>query len=197
MNVRSRVSLLALAAVLSMATGASAAEADNPAAAPPAVADQELDEILVRGTRVREAIAAAEDEFFELYNTLNKDDDYSASCVFIAIGDTQIRSHMCIPGFMADAMADQVYFAEQCRASADLGAPVPCYTPPTPQQVLIERSGGYASNLMKVIRSDERLGRMAGNLDNLYYELVAIQQQYVRVKDASAPAGPGQGPRTR
>ena len=181
-------------------TGTWAAEgaaASVPAASGNGQAVAELDEIMVRGSRIREAIAAAEDEFFVLYNTLNKDDDYSASCVFIPLGDTQIRSHLCIPGFMADAMADQVYFAEQCRISAgDVGA-APCYTPPTPQEVLTERSRGYANNLMKVIRSDARLGQMAGNLDNLYHELVSIQQQYFKVKAERGPARPSQGPRAQ
>jgi hypothetical protein len=196
MRVTIRNVHLTIAALLSMAAtvGSHAADGNSrssAAAAADSQAVQELDEILVRGTRVRDAIAAAEDEFFLLYNSLNKDDDYSASCVFIPLGDTQIRSHICIPGFMADALADQVYFAEQCRASAVDGVAAPCYTPPTPQQVLTERSRSYANNLMKVIRSDERLGRMAGNLDNLYLELASIQQQYLKVRAGSAATPPG------
>ncbi len=197
MQVTIRKLPLTIAALLSIAaaTGTYAADIGAPDATAASGSDpttQELDEIMVRGTRVREAIATAEDEFFMLYNSLNKDDDYSASCVFIPLGDTQIRSHICIPGFMADAMADQVYFADQCRAAARDLAAAPCYTPPSPQDVLTERSKSYANNLMKVIRTDERLGRMAGNLDTLYHELNSIQQQYVKVRTERAPA---QGPR--
>jgi hypothetical protein len=47
---------------------------------------------------------------------------------------------------------------------------------------------------MKVIRSDERLGRMAGNLDDLYHELVSIQQRYLELKSGRAPV---QGPRVQ
>jgi len=200
MQVTIRKFRLTLTALLSIAaaTGTYAADSGAPnatAASGSEPAAQELDEIMVRGTRVREAIATAEDQFFVLYNSMNKDDDYSASCVFIPLGDTQIRSHICIPGFMADAMADQVYFSEQCRASARDLAAAPCYTPPTPQDVLTERSRSYANNLMKVIRTDERLGRMAGNLDNLYHELASIQQQYVKVRTERGPARPSQGPR--
>jgi hypothetical protein len=151
---------------------------------------QELEEILVRGKRLRELIAEAEDDFFALYNRLNKDDDYSTSCIYVNTDtDTQIRSRLCIPGFMADALADQVYFQEQCQSpgqdeEGNDYPPPPCYTPPPPQLVLMERSAQYANNLMKVIKSDDRLGSMAGNLDDLYRELVGIQQQYIRVKTA-------------
>jgi len=194
------------AALLTAAMGcgayAAAAAPNAPAAPLDAQQYQQLDEIMVRGTRVREAIANAEDEFFGLYNSLNKDDDYSASCVFLPLdGTTQIKSHICIPGFMADAMADQVYFSQQCQASPGFVAATPCYTPPTPQQVLSERSGVYANHLMKVVRSDPRLGQMAGNLDNLYHELVSIQQQYINVRTTGdpqrAPVSPAQGPRQK
>jgi hypothetical protein len=199
MNVRIWNIRLGIAAALCIAAAGTTLAAEGPPVAGTAASNagrpaQELDEIVVRGTHVREAIAEAEDEFFSLYNTLNKDDDYSASCVFIPLGDTQIRSHICIPGFMADAMADQVYFAAQCKSSAGVSTAAPCYTPPTPQAVLTERSRSYANNLMKVIRSDERLGRMAGNLDDLYHELVSIQQRYLELKSGRAPV---QGPRVQ
>ena len=129
MNVTIRNLRPGIAALLCMAaaTGTYAAEEDA-ASATDSQQVQELDQIMVRGTRVREAIANAEDEFFALYNTVNKDDDYSASCVFIPLGDTQIRSHICIPGFMADAMADQLYFADQCRAAAGGAGTTACNT---------------------------------------------------------------------
>ena len=192
-----RLTFTALVCVTAAGIVQAAAEpaGNGPSALASDTAIQELDEILVRSMRVREAIATAEDEFFSLYNTLNKDDDYSTSCVFIPIGDTRIRSHICIPGFMADAMADQIYFASQCKTlGGDLSASA-CYTPPSPQAVLTQRSTPYANHLMKVIRSDERLGQMAGNLDNLYHELVSIQQRYIDVKTGRVPTGPNQGPR--
>jgi hypothetical protein len=195
MNVISRNLRLGVAALLcaAAASGTYAAE-ESVAVAGDAQQVQELDQIMVRGTRVREAIANAEDEFFALYNTLNKDDDYSASCVFIPLGDTQIRSHICIPGFMADALADQVYFADQCRTLGGDQAAAACYTPPPPQAVLSDRAKPYANHLLKVIRSDDRLGRMAGNLDDLYHELGSIQQRYMELKSARSPV---QGPRVQ
>ena len=180
---------LAVATTLSIgiSTPARAAEA-APAASVPITQVQELDEILVRGKNIRDAIADAEDEFFLLYNKLNKDDDYSTSCIYVNTDtDTQIKSRLCIPGFLADALADQVYFQQQCQSpgqdeEGNDYPPPPCYSPPPPQLVLMERSKDYANNLMKVIKTDLNLQRMAGNLDKLYYELLGVQQQYIKVK---------------
>ena len=195
---------LATLACLAVATGASAAEVavrDSVAAASrnePQI--QELDEVLVRGGRLRDAIVDAEDDFFKLYNQLNKNSDFTTSCIFASVqADSQIKSRFCIPGFMADAMADQVYFSEQCKAAAGSPAGTTCYTPPTPQQVLMERKLEYANYMMKVIRSDPRLGDKAGHLDDLYHELVSVQQQYIKIKAVgSAGRAPSQstvGPR--
>ena len=185
---------LALAAALSLglatAHAASPAPTAGAATEPPIGEVQELDEILVRGKKLRDLIADAEDEFFALYNKINKDDDYSTSCIYVNLDAyTQIKSRMCIPGFFADALADQVYFQQQCQSrgqdeDGNNYAPPPCYTPPPPQLILTQRQGDYAKNLMKAIKSDLNLERMAGNLDRLYYELVSVQQQYIKVKSA-------------
>lgn len=153
---------------------------------------EELDEILVRGRSLIREIADAEDGFFKLFNNLNKDDDYDTSCVYLALdAGSQIKSRTCIPGFVADAMADQVYFAEQCKAPVDEAgnqlSPPPCFTPPPPQLVLLERSDAYAAHLLKMIRSDPRLGDMAGRLDNLYTELNSVQRKYIKVKTDQMP----------
>lgn len=194
---------LMLTALLSLATAPAFAATEDAAATPttaaaastasPAEAPlEELDEILVRGQSLTRAIADAEDDFFKLYNNLNKDDDYDTSCVYLALDpSSRITSRTCIPGFVADAMADQVYFAEECKASQDAEgnqqSPPPCYTPPPPQLVLMERSERYAAHLMKMIRSDPRLGQMAGRLDDLYYELNSVRQKYVKVRTDQMP----------
>jgi hypothetical protein len=200
MNLATKAFCLTLATFLSAGLVTTAGAADAAPAAAGATAQtpinqvQELDEILVRGKRLRDAIADAEDDFFALYNKLNKDDDYSTSCIYVNTDpDSQIKSRLCIPGFLADALADQVYFAEQCQSpgqdeDGNDFPPPPCYTPPPPTLVLQERSKDYANNLKKVIKSDDRLGSMAGNLDNLYHELVGVQTQYLKVKAAELQA---------
>jgi hypothetical protein len=211
MNVAMKAFCLALCLTLSarMATTASAADAAPAAAgaaAPPPINQvQELDEILVRGKRLRDAIADAEVDLFALYKIINKVDDYITSCIYINLDpDPEIKSRMCIPGFMADALADQVYFAQQCQSpgrdeNGNDVPPPPCYTPPPPQLVLTQRAKDYANNMLKIIRTDDRLGKMAGNLDGLYMELLQVQQQYIKVKGAEGQskesADPAQGSR--
>ncbi len=215
-HLGTRTLSLTLAAMLSlgMATCARAAEAAAPAAAPaeqakpPIEEVQELDEIVVRGKTLRDLIADAEDVFFQAFNKSNKDDDFDTSCVYVTLDSTSsIKSRMCIPGFYADALADQVYFQQSCLTETmedDEGnktefAGTSCYTPPSPQAVLAERGKEYANHMMRVIRSDPKLGDMAGRLDELYYELLDVQKQYMKVKGIAipdnTPAKPAEGPR--
>jgi hypothetical protein len=110
---------LGIAALLSgaAATPVLAADAVPPTQAPAAAAEplEELDQIVVRGESIIKAIADAEDNFYALYNKLDKDDDYHTSCVYLQLdARSQIRSRVCIPGFVADAMADQASFAAAC-----------------------------------------------------------------------------------
>ena len=54
--------------------------------------------------------------------------------------------------------------------------------------------------MLRVIRTDPKLGDMAGNLDKLYFELLGVQRQYLRVKGITAApekdaAKPAEGPR--
>jgi hypothetical protein len=203
---------LTLAAMLylGVAANAGAAEATPPAAAAkqPIGEVLELDEIVVRGTSLRDAIADAEDNFFVLFNKVNKDDDFDTNCVYVTLDSlSSIRSRMCVPGFYADALADQVYFQQSCLSDTmtdDEGNEtvfdaVGCYTPPSPQAVLGERAREYANHMLRVIRTDPKLQSLAGNLDDLYYELLDVQKQYLKVKSASqtekAPAAPAEGPR--
>jgi hypothetical protein len=79
---------------------------------------QELDEVVVRGERLRDVIIKAEDEFYKLYNQLNKNDKYDVSCPQLNIspdGGSRINSRMCLPGFVADAIADFAVYKISCE----------------------------------------------------------------------------------
>lgn len=80
---------------------------------------QELDEVIVRGKRLTEAIADAEDEFFSLFNKLNTDDDYDTHCVNLNVDtsnrNSRLTTRLCIPGFLADAMADTADWKVRCE----------------------------------------------------------------------------------
>jgi len=82
----------------------------------PAASEQELAEITVHGKRLQQAITDAEDNFYQLYNKVDKDDKYHTSCVYLTLDrDTKIQRRVCIPGFVADAMADWAVWRARCQ----------------------------------------------------------------------------------
>jgi hypothetical protein len=230
-------------------TSASPANATQPEAAAGTV--QELDEIMVRGKKIKQLIADAEDEFFSVFNDVNTDDDYDTSCVYLSLdtehGGSNLKSRVCMPGFVADAMADWAVSKVECtdfndhdsnfdgRISVeeaseddDLNAlfyvldknhdhylsameysernmpPTPgCYQPPPPQLVLMEGTQKWYEHSMQVIKSDPRLQKMAGHLDDLYHELYAEESKLNAAqaqREANAVpvvAKPNPGPRAR
>src|SRR5262249_48151723 len=126
------------------------------------------------GENIIKAIADAEDNFYALFNEVNKDDDYDTRCVYLNIDPdnpgSQLKSRVCIPGFVTDAMADYAVFLDCDKAWQPGGNPDDrrtCYQPPPPQLVLMERSKRWAVEMMKVVNSDPRLKEQAGHLDDL------------------------------
>src|SRR5690606_19456978 len=69
-SVRTGLASLALACAAGTASGAQAATAVPVSTAPPLAIEelQELDEVVVHGTNLRDRIIRAEDRFFRLYN---------------------------------------------------------------------------------------------------------------------------------
>jgi hypothetical protein len=117
---RNLVTLIAatLYAAATVALGAETAPTQT--SARPAAGDalQELDEIMVRGKKLKQVIADAEDEFFSIFNDVNTDDDYDTSCVYLNLdagnGGSLLKSRVCMPGFVADAMASWAVSKVEC-----------------------------------------------------------------------------------
>jgi hypothetical protein len=110
--------------VVLMATWLAAAHAQEGSAAAAAPAEPpiselvELDEVVVRGERLRDVIIKAEDEFYKLYNQLNKDDKYDVNCPYLnlsADSGSRISSRLCLPGFVASAIADYSAYQMSCE----------------------------------------------------------------------------------
>lgn len=115
-------SCLKLAVLLSLVTGVTTPViAAEPTAAPSPMVTRwrvgeipegvldDLDEVMVRGKRAAVAIADLEDEYYKLYNKLNKDDRYDVHCLYTNTDPdnpgSSLLSRICIPGFVADAMS--------------------------------------------------------------------------------------------
>lgn len=114
--------LLAAAGAAQAQEGQAGAVAGAPASSvPPTQAEvplMELDEVVAVGERLMTRIVRAEDEFYKLYNELNKDDRYDVSCPYLNLqSDTgsRLNSRLCLPGFVADAIADYVAFQVNCE----------------------------------------------------------------------------------
>jgi len=70
----------------------------------------ELDEVLIRGQKAAIAIADLEDDYYKRYNKLNKNNNYDVHCSYINTDPdnpgSALRSRICMPEFVIDAMAD-------------------------------------------------------------------------------------------
>jgi hypothetical protein len=111
-----------LAGVLLGATASGAMAATATAGSPPVtkwrVGDipaentelDELDEVLVWGRRATVLIADLEDDYYKRYNKLNKDKRYDVHCSYINTDPdnpgSALRSRICMPEFVIDAMVD-------------------------------------------------------------------------------------------
>jgi len=123
--IRTTPTWLAMAIAALFATSILAGENTQPAATAagpgagasvPTPTFEELDEIVVKGKRLSEEIEEAEDEFFALFNKINTDDRYDTHCVQVRLdSDSRLQSRACIPGFVADALADWAPFKARCQ----------------------------------------------------------------------------------
>jgi hypothetical protein len=105
---------LVLATLLLATAGGLSAAADAPVPVPAPVAPQQaeqqietLDEIWVRGKHLSDVIENAEDEFFKLYNKLNKDSAYDVLCGQMSLNKgSMIMVRRCMPGFIVSNYYD-------------------------------------------------------------------------------------------
>lgn len=108
---------LALATLLFAIAGGLSAAADAPAAVPASVASQQqeqqeqqvetLDEVWIRGKHLSDVIETAEDRFFELYNKLNKKNEFDVYCGQMSLNKgSMLMVRRCMPGFIINNYYD-------------------------------------------------------------------------------------------
>jgi hypothetical protein len=211
---------LAVAAIASvaLASGAQAAISDSPAvetssdsAQKPVEQLDELDEVWVRGKSLSEVIEVAEDDFFVLYNKLNKDSQYDVHCGRMSLNNgSMIMVRKCVPGFivynysnglgqvsfgcnggMVSGFSEGMSyssFASGCSIGSAYGtSPPPSMAVPSAEQMLMAKGEAYGANIVKVVKSDPRLLEKVRSLDGLYKEMDMVQGQYVKVKGDRPP----------
>jgi hypothetical protein len=207
MHIAARKLCLSLAAMVSAMTANVHAAAASDAPAPQAIEEiQQLDEIWVRGKHLSRVIEDAEDDFFKLYNKLNKDQKYDVYCGVMALNSSSmIMIRSCTPGFLVynyySAATGTVSYSQPCsgvqsftESNGDMYYMAGCsnqgysyYEPPPAALVAMARRPEYEKNLVKVIGTDQRLVAMAKNLAGLYGEMALTQQHYVRVRKSTEP----------
>src|SRR5690606_610822 len=100
-----RKAVLTLTCALALGGTAMAVESTDEQASgshPPAM---QLDEVWVHGKSLARRIEQAEDDFFQLYNALNRDDRFDVLCGDMALhAGSMIMRRTCMPGFLADRL---------------------------------------------------------------------------------------------
>jgi hypothetical protein len=120
--------------------------------------EQELDEVIVSGMtlrQMRDAIVAAEQRFYDLYNELNQDDDFDVHCREHAPLGTRIKQRQCLIAFQEEAQMEFVQAA------------LNGYYAPDPVTVWLERGDEYREAALAVINGDVRLLRLVKERERL------------------------------
>ena len=123
--------LLLVYATISTSSSAHAQEVDKrpPEAIDEVVSDmdgqptpEEVEEIIVYGNKplhaLRREVYRAEQNFFDVFNSLNEDDEYDVRCFYEIPSFTHIRRHVCRARFVSDATSAESapWFSEQVGA---------------------------------------------------------------------------------
>jgi hypothetical protein len=121
--------------------------------------DDELEEVLVRGTRLwqlREAIVEAEDRLYARYNELNKNRDFDIHCRREAPIGTRLKKRICQVRFFEDAQAE---YARALVTGSGYA--------PDPNQVMMQRQGEFHANATGLYKNDRRLRALSRELERL------------------------------
>jgi hypothetical protein len=152
-------------------TDASAAVAAEPPAGTSVDADELLDEVEVRGTRLwelRAAVIEAENRLFARYNDLNRDDDFDVSCHTDAPTGTRFLRRYCWTRLRErEEQNDAAAYVDwatgtiidpktyEVRHRDD-------HLPTVQAQVRVqERAEDYAKNLIKLLQDHPELRKLA------------------------------------
>jgi hypothetical protein len=189
-----------------MAADASSGSATAASPSPSTQSVQELEAVWVQGKRLAHRIEDAEDEFFPLYNKVNKKDDFDIQCGYTYLSvDTMIMGRTCLANFLGQSYGPPVYwsacyggfygsspyFYGYGRGYGMYGgcADASGYEPPSPAFILMARKDDLRRNMLKVISGDPLLLQKAAHLGDLYRELESVQTRYRTIKGVKVRNG--------
>lgn len=197
-----RLALL-LSAILVNPVQAAVSPATPAVTADPVEEIAELEEVLVRGKLVANALAVAESRTFRLYNQLNKDNRFDVQCGDInprLNRDTLAVKHGCAPEFLY-LYAPTVHYIPVTTPSLSLFTDVttpgagrteilPTSTtsyiwyqiPGSARSIPAALQAEFAQNMQRVFDSDPALKEMASNLSLMYQEMDRTQAHYLKLQ---------------
>ena len=163
--VRSSLTIAVAAWLICLPPGIRASEAAAaPVVAPPdittapAKSDEQVEEIIVQGSRLwqmHKAITDADDRFFARYNEINKKHDFDVHCGMEAPLGTKLKQRICRPTFQEKAEE------QWARSLLDGTAANP------PEVVRVAREDEYRKNLLDVVRGNPELMKLLRQRDAL------------------------------
>jgi hypothetical protein len=125
----------------------------------PVVAEElELDEAVVKGTqlwKLRQDMVKTEEQFYQLFNELNKEDDYDVHCQMEAPLGTRLKKRICRIAFYEDAEAEAAQALVRGEMVID------------PNVILLERKTDYTKHTLAIINSDQRLLKLVRQREEL------------------------------
>jgi hypothetical protein len=134
---------------------------------------EELDEATVEATKLwqmREKMVALEEQFYALYNDLNKDDDFDVHCAREAPLGTRLKKRVCRIEYYENAQADE--------AQALLGG----YSAPPADLVLLTRYPDFSKAMLGIINSDPRLRKLVRQREDLEKRYIAERKKRFKGK---------------
>ena len=160
----------------------------------------ELEEVWVRGKRLADRITDVEDEFFELYNKVNKTNRFDVQCGYMKLSrDSMIMVRTCVPQFLASYSASYHGYTRTYQIPSTFGSYSDYggysgysggsfgsyrsygYTPP-PDLLAMHYREDYAKNVINVIYDDPDLMAKARVLAGMYKEMELVQGRYKELR---------------
>lgn len=146
---------------------ASAQEAEQASEAP----IETIEEIVVYGDKslgtLRQAIFRAEENFFDLFSSLNDDDDFDIRCFYETPSGTHIRRHVCRANFVTDATSAE---------AATIRTRGPRYPVQDAETVIMQKKRELRVKMETLIASSPELLEALNNYTNAKQEYVCERE---------------------
>jgi hypothetical protein len=147
---------------------------------------EELDQVIVRGTSpkalaaLREEMIRLEDNFFDRYNELNTIKDFDVHCAAETSVGTRLKRRRCQANYMRDALAAEgaghMEFLKKHPPSLGKDPPLIDHLPPPAIMDIEIRRKEYQQNLVDVSKKHPELAQMLSKLSELNNRYRTIQR---------------------